>query len=770
MPERTLKASILVSGEVGAKMRSSLAGATRDTNLFRAALDRLQRTNVTAGRLETGMTALRAHRQQLKAAQTELAALQARMTAAVQPRPGTIGPDRPTKQLQADFEKARQSSERLKKAIQTQAETLKKDRAQLLAAGVNVHQLASEHVRLQGELDKTRARMERLGKLQSAMSAAGSAFSKLRSDLTRIGIAAASVGASGYGIFRFAKDSSEFSFSAYRMARSLGIGTTALMQMHYAGIKSDVTVQDLDQAMLRMVRTTLLARTGLSIYGRAFQRLGIDALSYSKSSVFEQMRILSERFKDLHDPEERGQIGMLLFGRYAGANIADMLAKGPAAWQAMLKEGITSGYAPNGPEIMAAITAAGRIRDFGARLLGFRSQLGTQLLPVITGALDRLGAWLDAHGTELVGFFKSLSMAAVDALPAIGKVADVTLRVAATVARLFDSMPRWAKSVTVVSALMGGATLVLGEFAVHLVEGALAFKKLGGAAVKMLGSESALGGMFGTLRTGALSLLGPLTAIDWPILAIGAAIAVAGVLIYKYWRPLAAFFKGFGQGIAEALGPLWPPLHELLALAGKVFSTVFGWLKPVDTSAAALDRWAAAGRRVGNALGLILLPLREMVWLMNQAAALTGFGSTAPGVGGAAATKAPAGPGKSNKIAWVIREPFLVAAALSSLFRHAGQLGNSRPIQPVAPSSTGSDTMDTAAADAQRFGAQAPGVRMQSAAAGGKPLTVSFNAPITIHAAPGMNVADLAREVARQLKAQQDALNRTLLTQGYAYS
>jgi hypothetical protein len=55
-----------------------------------------------------------------------------------------------------------------------------------------------------------------------------------------------------------------------------------------------------------------------------------------------------------------------------------------------------------------------------------------------------------------------------------------------------------------------------------------------------------------------------------PIVWIGAAIAGAAVLIYKYWEPLKAFFSGLFSGISQGFAAFAPFGTVFTAIADAV--------------------------------------------------------------------------------------------------------------------------------------------------------------------------------------------------------
>uniref|UniRef100_A0A1A9WZ33 Tail sheath protein Gp18-like domain-containing protein n=1 Tax=Glossina brevipalpis TaxID=37001 RepID=A0A1A9WZ33_9MUSC len=109
-----------------------------------------------------------------------------------------------------------------------------------------------------------------------------------------------------------------------------------------------------------------------------------------------------------------------------------------------------------------------------------------------------------------------------------------------------------------------------------------------------------------SLITAALSGLGAaLSFLLSPIALIGAAFVAAGVLIWKYWAPIKAFFAGVLDGIMAKLAPLreaftqFSPLFDAIGAGiGRVFDGFKALLSPMESSRDTLDKCAGAGDRL----------------------------------------------------------------------------------------------------------------------------------------------------------------------------
>ncbi|EKC2893782.1 phage tail tape measure protein [Salmonella enterica] len=134
--------------------------------------------------------------------------------------------------------------------------------------------------------------------------------------------------------------------------------------------------------------------------------------------------------------------------------------------------------------------------------------------------------------------------------------------------------------------------------------------------------------------TGAVSMLGgAISLLLSPIGLIGAAFVAAGLLIWRFWEPIKAFFTGFFAGVWEALTPLreaFSALSPVFDSIGNGIKSVWNWfrrlLEPATTSKETLDKCASAGktfgRVLGTALNLLLWPLQQLMngvgWLLEK--------------------------------------------------------------------------------------------------------------------------------------------------------
>lgn len=199
------------------------------------------------------------------------------------------------------------------------------------------------------------------------------------------------------------------------------------------------------------------------------------------------------------------------------------------------------------------------------------------------------------------------------------------------------SMRGWPVVISGIASGFGRISAILPAIRAGLLGAFLA----PGAALTSLGKNLAvlmlrltgLPALWGMI-TGAVSLLGgALSFLLSPIGLIGAAFVAAGLLIWRYWEPIKAFFSGFFSGVWQAMTPLrsaFSSLAPVFSALGSGIKAVWKWFKnlltPMQTSKETLDKCASAGetfgRVMGTALSVLLWPLQQLMngvsWLLEK--------------------------------------------------------------------------------------------------------------------------------------------------------
>lgn len=154
-------------------------------------------------------------------------------------------------------------------------------------------------------------------------------------------------------------------------------------------------------------------------------------------------------------------------------------------------------------------------------------------------------------------------------------------------------------------------------------------KGLGSLLLRLTGIPAIMG-----IASSALSMLGgALSLLLSPIGLIGAAFIATGLLIWRFWEPIKAFFAGFFAGVMQALTPFrdaFTGLAPVFDVISNAVSQLWQWfsnlLSPMTTSKETLDKCASAGETFGKVFGLaiqgLMLPLTGLAnmigWILKK--------------------------------------------------------------------------------------------------------------------------------------------------------
>ncbi|MFP3506640.1 hypothetical protein [Burkholderia sp. SIMBA_062] len=404
------------------------------------------------------------------------------------------------------------------------------------------------------------------------------------------------------------------------------------------------------------------------------------------------------------------------------------------------------------------------------------------------------------EGKELIALEKVRNLRTVigeQVLPVYNRALELTTSVLERLLGFAKEYPNFTRAVAIGAAGLGMLLAVLGTLTIALagVLGPLAIVRF---SMSLLGIQ---GGVF-VRALGAVAralLFVGRAALMNPIGLVIAGIALAALLVIKYWEPIKAFFSGFWQGLTEGLRPLAPIFSGVLATLGAAFGPlkpVFDWLVgavqsawgwitrllgPVDTSKKSLDAATNAGTGFGAWLANIVVIFAQVSARFIEFGANLMSGLVNGIKSGLGAVKDAITSAGSSVIGWFkeklgIHSPSRVFAALGG-FTMAGLEQGLREGQE--------GPLSTVLEVGKRIVAAGAGISITGAAiAGGAPLTVDNRPPLTVtstaaraplapapitiqvYAAPGMDEGALARkvlQVMRQEQAAQAARDRSRL-------
>lgn len=244
-------------------------------------------------------------------------------------------------------------------------------------------------------------------------------------------------------------------------------------------------------------------------------------------------------------------------------------------------------------------------------------------------------------------------------LPAVNQVMGAIGSVVSKIADWAQANPALTK--TIVSAAVALGALKVGLFAARLAMIAIKSPLLAGVGMMArLQAGAAMSRLSFARFLPVLKGIGA-TLMRAPILfgAVGVAAVTVGVMIYKYWDRIRAFFGGFWTGLKTGMAPVitaftdlyksmtW--LHPVIKLIGNGIGTVYNWfvklLSPTKATDEQLQKATSAGetfgRVVGSAINMVLTPVKLLVncltWIHTNIGGIIGkvaeLANKAPSIG-----------------------------------------------------------------------------------------------------------------------------------------
>lgn len=435
------------------------------------------------------------------------------------------------------------------------------------------------------------------------------------------------------------------------------------------------------------------------------------------------------------------------------------LARGPQAQGSMRREASARND-----------TISARWQMTKNRLFNANTELGKSLKPALIELLNLVNPLLERF-TQWVAVNPGL----------VGGVLKVAAAISALIAL--------AGALLVPLALVAGKILLMRFLFAQVtsVMGPLAAVVGGPLIVALKAAGNAL------LVVGRAMLLSPFGLV----LAAVMALALAGLLIVKYWEPIKAFLGGMWAGFLAGISPLLPALEGLFGALAEIFAPlkpVWDWftgklqeardlisqlLAPFQATQDQLNGAASAGQVFGKMLGSLVslaaaLPIR--FWTLGAdiiGGLVGGIMSMWGGLRNVVNSVADA------TIGWFkeklgIKSPSRVFMLAGNEISNGAAEGISERQSRVRQAALG---MAAAAAVALPMAAGAAGAGTEAGAlqfdrrpplgatATQRPLSIGGDTiHITIQAAPGMDAQALARAVSAELDRRQRSKRATMLS------
>jgi hypothetical protein len=329
-------------------------------------------------------------------------------------------------------------------------------------------------------------------------------------------------------------------------AAGLGMDPQKYQRMGYAAQMAGSNIEELGGAFSFLQGNISQALGGDKNMIKFFARAGVsvrDLRALRPDEVFEK---IADKFKQVGDegPNASKKIEVMeaLLGK-GGKKLKQVLDLGSDGMKAFYKEADELGITLGG-DTMSAMGAFNdmwdkmRLTIFGALARGL-----AKIAPTIEAVMDRIVKWTAANRELINSKFTEWADKAMVIVPRIAtaasEVAVAVVEVVSVVDKVAQAMGGWQSVIAVVTGVIVGNLLV-----------------------SLAGVTTALWGVTAAFMA---------TPFGW-VLGMLAAVAAAGVFIYKNWDGIAEYFSRIGESITwalreiEAAMPDW--LREIIGGGG----------------------------------------------------------------------------------------------------------------------------------------------------------------------------------------------------------
>lgn len=285
----------------------------------------------------------------------------------------------------------------------------------------------------------------------SALSAVGAAAPFVAATATAVAAVAAAGVAATAAVVKLASVTGNFIDDTVDIADGLGVTASNLLGLQYAAGQSGIEADKLNEKLGKLTLSLESAKDGTGPTSDALKELGLTWEELSVMNPEQQVLSLAQAFKSYKGDVPKVSLANAFFGKNS-ARFVNLLNQGRDGIKGMMNDARTAGYAISKSQEDMAQRYDAATSKAGVAFKAIWLELGTTVLPLVTGWFEKIGAWLKdpatkermkAFGDALLPVFKTLG----DNLPIILGVMDKWLWVVTKVLQAFEGIASLSRTV-----------------------------------------------------------------------------------------------------------------------------------------------------------------------------------------------------------------------------------------------------------------------------------------------------------------------------------
>nr|VFK12748.1 MAG: phage tail tape measure protein, TP901 family, core region [Candidatus Kentron sp. LFY] len=398
------------------------------------------------------------------------------------------------------------------------------------------------------------------------------------------------------------------------VAMSAGLTETQVASLGAALLSSGAAPEVAATALKNLTGALTKGTAATKGQREALAALGFDAGQMAKDMQLDAKGTILGVFEALSEaaPEERGSLVSRLFGEDSKGAIMPLLSNLGNLKKAFDLTAKAQQYAGSMHKeyLERSKTTANAAQLFQNRVTHLGISIGSVLLPPVNALMGVVGSGVGLL-TDFSERFPFVTQAVIFTGGALvmGKVAAIG----------------FGYGLTFVKGAALGAVVKVRSLQAAITQAQMRMQgfSLGASVAAARTKTLAAGSAVAAAGVRGLSLAVMTNPLGLTLMGV----AVAGAAIYKYWKPIGAFFTGLWEGIKVGVGPvvdslkpfltILTPIGTVIGWVGDGIGAVIGWfgelLTPVDSAKETLEGFSATGQRVGEIIGAvfktILLPI-----------------------------------------------------------------------------------------------------------------------------------------------------------------
>jgi hypothetical protein len=238
-------------------------------------------------------------------------------------------------------------------------------------------------------------------KTSLAMGGMNSALQNLKTLLPALGLAAAVA-----GVIALGRNALNSASQIYLMGQRIGASAQNFSVLAFAAKTADVSQEQLQTGLSRLVNSLRELRTGIGASVDAFDQLGLSGKDFAGLDTVQAFDLIAQRLSKITDEGKRSELTLQLFGTRGGAVLVPLLNKIATEGFGKLEEAAKRAGVLV-PDAVAA--AANQTKDsmalMGQRVDGLALSFLEGLLPSVQQTMDEFEKSVDGKGTATMKDF-----------------------------------------------------------------------------------------------------------------------------------------------------------------------------------------------------------------------------------------------------------------------------------------------------------------------------------------------------------------------------